>query len=179
MDRLARSLRALVAALLLATAPAIARDAMDHFFHPFLGDFQAELAEAKRAGKKGIMVMYHFEDCPSCQWMKANILSREDVQAHYRKQFILLPLDTLGALTITDFHGKEWTEKAFARSVPIKGTPTFLFYDLGGRPVAKHVGRMKDPADFMLLADYVASDSYRTMDFARYRQQSKHSKKGS
>jgi len=110
--------------------------------------------------------------------MKANILSREDVQAYYRERFVLVPLDTLGALPITDFAGKEWTEKAFARAVPIRGTPTFIFYDLDGKPVAKHVGRMKDPVDFMLLADFVASGKYRNRDFAQYRQ-SKQGKKGS
>lgn len=180
MRPLAQSLRALalLAALLMPSLPAHARDAMDHFFQPFLGDLQAELAEAKRAGKKGVMVMYHFEDCPPCQWMKANILSREDVQAHYRERFILLPLDTLGALPITDFQGREWTEKAFARAVPIKGTPTFIFYGLDGKPLAKHVGRIREPEDFMLLADYVVSDSYRNMGFAQYRL-SKRGRKGS
>jgi len=167
----------LAAALLMIGSATQARDAMDHFFHPFLGDFQAELVEAKRAGKLGVMVMYHFEDCPSCQWMKANILSREDVQAYYRARFVLLPLDTLGALTITDFAGKEWTEKEFAKSVPIRGTPTFIFYSLEGKPVATHVGRISDPADFMLLADFVASGGYRTMEFAQYRR-TKLSKKG-
>ena len=180
MSPFARSLRALAltAALLVAGPAAQARDAMDHFFQPFLGDFQAELAEAKRAGKKGVMVMYHFEECPSCKWMKANILSREDVQAYYRERFVLIPLDTLGALTITDFAGREWTEKEFARSVPIKGTPTFIFYSLDGKPVAKHVGRIEDPVDFMLLADFVASGNHRNMNFAEYRQ-SKQGKKGS
>jgi len=180
MTPLDRALRALLlaATLLVASAAVQARDAMDHFFHPFLGDLRAELDEARRTGKHGVMVMYHFEDCPSCQWMKANILSREDVQAYYRERFVLLPLDTLGALTITDFAGKEWTEKEFARSVPIRGTPTFIFYDLAGQPVARHVGRISDPGDFMLLAEFVATGSYRTMAFAQYRQ-SKQGKKGS
>jgi thioredoxin-related protein len=171
MSPLARPLRllALVAALLAAGSAAQAGDAMDHFFHPFLGDFRDEIEEAKRTGKKGVMVMYHFEACPACQWMKANILSREDVQAYYRERFVLLPLDTLGALTIADFGGRRWTEKEFARSVPIRGTPTFIFYDLGGRPVARQVGRIEDPARFMLLADFVASGSYRAMEFAQYR----------
>jgi len=178
MSLLTRSLRALaLSAALALPAAAQARDPMDHFFHPFLGDFRAELADAKRAGKKGVMVMYHFEECPSCRWMKANILSREDVQAYYRARFVLLPLDTLGALTITDFTGEERTEKEFARSIPIRGTPTFIFYDLEGRPVAKHVGRVRDAAEFMLLADFVASGSYRTMQFTQYLQ-SMHAKKG-
>ncbi len=184
MRTVARTFRVLLlalslgATLLAASATTHARDPMDHFFQPFLGDFQAELAEAKRAGKRGLLVMYHFEDCPACQWMKANILSREDVQAYYRERFVLLPLDTLGALTITDFQGNEWTEKEFARSVPIRGTPTFIFYDLDGKPVVKQVGRIKDPGEFMLLAEFVASGSYRNMEFAQYRQ-SKHGRKGS
>lgn len=180
MNGLAQSLRALalIALFVIAGGPAHARDAMDHFFQPFLGDFRAELADARRAGKQGIMVMYHFEDCPSCQWMKANILSREDVQTYYRERFVLLPLDTLGALTITDFDGREWTEKEYARSIPIKGTPTFMFYGLDGRPVAKHVGRIKDPGEFMLLADFVATGGYRNMNFAQYKH-SKQGKKGS
>ena len=180
MKALVHSIRALaVFAAILATSAAVrASDPMDHFFQPFLGDLRDALAEARSTGRKGVMIMYHFEECPSCQWMKANILSREDVQAHFRERLILVPLDTLGALTITDFHGREWTEKEFAKSVPIRGTPTFIFYDLDGRPAVTQVGRIKDPRDFMLLADFFATGAYRTQAFAQYRQ-SKQDKKGS
>jgi thioredoxin-related protein len=180
MNTLIRSFRAavLLAALVSASVAAQASDAMDHFFQPFLGDLRDALAEAQSSGKRGVMVMYHFEECPSCQWMKANILSREDVQAYFRERLVLVPLDTLGALTITDFHGGEWTEKDFAKSVPIRGTPTFIFYDLEGRPAVTQVGRVKDPRDFMLLADFFATGAYRTQLFAQYRQ-SKQGKKGS
>jgi thioredoxin-related protein len=180
MKALARSFRAIVllAALVSTSAAVQASDAMEHFFQPFLGDLRDALAEAKSSGRQGVMVMYHFEECPSCRWMKANILSREDVQAHFRKRLVLVPIDTLGALTITDFHGREWIEKDFAKSVPIRGTPTFIFYDLDGRPAVVQVGRIKDPHDFMLLADFFATGAYRNQAFAQYRQ-SKQGKKGS
>jgi thioredoxin-related protein len=179
MGRLVRSLHIALCALALAAGAAQARDAMDHFFHPFLGDLQTELAEARATGKKGVLVMYHFEDCPSCQWMKAHILSREDVQTFYRERFQPLAIDTLGALPITDFTGREWTEKAFARSIPIRGTPTFIFYDLDGQPVAHHVGRVADPAEFMLLGEFVASGAHRGQSFAEYKSRNKQTKKGS
>jgi thioredoxin-related protein len=180
MRTFARSIRALalLVALVSTSAAVQAGDPMDHFFQPFLGDLREALAEAKSSGKQGVMVMYHFEECPSCRWMKANILSREDVQAYFRERLVLVPLDTLGALTITDFQGREWTEKEFARSVPSRGTPTFIFYDLAGRPAVTQVGRVKDPQDFMLLADFFASGAYRNQAFAQYRQ-SKQGKKGS
>jgi len=184
MTALARSLHIAVcaAALVLAAAAAHGRDAMDHFFHPFLGDLKSELAEARATGKKGVMVMYHFEDCPFCQWMKAHILSREDVQAFYRERFLLVPIDTLGAVRITDFKGREWTEKEFARSIPIRGTPTFIFYGLDGEPLARHVGRISDPAEFTLLGEFVASGAHRDQSFTEYKSrttQTTQSKKGS
>jgi len=184
MTALARSLHiaVCVAALAFAAAAAHGRDAMDHFFHPFLGDLTAELAEARATGKKGVMIMYHFEDCPSCQWMKARILSRADVQAFYRQRFLVVPIDTLGAVPITDFKGREWTEKEFARSIPIRGTPTFIFYDLDGEPVARQVGRISDPAEFMLLGEFVASGAHRGQSFTEYKSRtarSSQSKKGS
>ncbi|MCC6609293.1 MAG: thioredoxin fold domain-containing protein [Burkholderiales bacterium] len=169
--QLVRSLRVALCALALglAAGAAQARDPIDHFFQPFLGDLKAELAEAQAAGKKGVMIMYHFEGCPACEWMKANILSREDVQAFYRARFQLLAIDTLGALPITDFTGREWTEKAFARSIPIVGTPTFVFYGLDGEPLARHVGKVADPAEFMLLGEFVASGAHRRQSFAEYK----------
>jgi thioredoxin-related protein len=180
MSTLATRLRTAILplALLAAAGAAHARDAMDHFFHPFLGDFQAELADAQASGKKGIMVMFHFEECAACKWMKEHILSREDVQAFYRARFVLLPLDTLGSLPITDFRGKAWVEKEFAKSIPIRGTPTFIFYGLDGEPVVKHVGRLPDPTEFILLGDFVANAAYRTQSFAQYKQ-AKQSRKGS
>jgi thioredoxin-related protein len=184
MNAFARSLHVAVCAVALALAAAAtqARDAMDHFFHPFLGDLKAELAEARATGKKGVMIMYHFEECPSCQWMKAHILSREDVQAFYRERFLLLPIDTLGAVPITDFHGKDWTEKSFAQSIPIRGTPTFIFYGLDGEPVARHVGRISDPSEFMLLGEFVVTGAHRGESFAEYKirtARSSQNKKGS
>jgi thioredoxin-related protein len=180
MKTLARLFRAaaLLAALASASATAPASDPMDHFFEPFLGDLREALADAKSSGRKGVMITYHFEECPACRWMKANILSRDDVQAYFRERLVLVPLDTLGALAITDFEGKEWIEKDFAKSVPIRGTPTFIFYDLEGRPAVTQVGRVKDPRDFMLLADFFASGAYRSQAFAQYRQ-SKQGKRGS
>ena len=36
---------------------------MQHFFTPTLGDLQAELGDAKRAGKQAAFVMYVRDDC--------------------------------------------------------------------------------------------------------------------
>ena len=51
----------LLSLLLLLAPPAIGAEGWEAFFDPFLGDLRAELDEAKRSGRKGVMVMYHFD----------------------------------------------------------------------------------------------------------------------
>ena len=151
------------------------RDPIDYFFHPFLGDLKAEAADAKKASKRAIVVMYEFDDCPYCARMKREVLSRADVQAFYRKRFQVFQIDTRGDQQITGFDGKTMSEKEYARAAGIRSTPTFVFYSLDGTPLVTRTGGIYDPQEFMLLGEYVASGAYRSETFAKYRQ----SKKGS
>jgi thioredoxin-related protein len=166
-------MRLLLALLLFAALPALGAEGWEAFFDPFLGDLRAELDEAKRAGRKGALVMYHFDDCPYCQRMKREVLSRPDVQEGYRGNFVRLAIDTRGAQPISGLDGKVLPENAFAREQKIRGTPTFDFYGADGERLYRHVGGLFDPAEFLLLGRYVASGAYRSLTFAEYKQQSK------
>ncbi|HTO47365.1 MAG TPA: thioredoxin family protein [Burkholderiales bacterium] len=180
-----RPLRRLaLVALLLAPALATAqtygpkRDPMQRFFTPSLGDLHAEAAEARTAGKQAIFVMYVRDDCPYCERMKRNLLSLEAVQDYYREHFAVLAIDLRGAVPIVDFTGTATTEKAFAADQGVKFTPLIIFYDLDGRPVARHRGEIRDVREFMLLGRFVATGAYRSQSFAEYKQSSG-SRKGS
>jgi len=174
-----RSLALLFLCLLFPAAHAASaahhRDPLDYFFHPFLGDLRAEAADAKKAGKHAIVVMYEFDDCPYCARMKREVLSRADVQDYYRKQFQVFQIDTKGDQQITGFDGKDSTEKEFARAAGVRATPTFVFYGFDGKPLVTRTGGIYDPQEFLLLGEYVASGAYRSQTFAQYRQ----SRKGS
>jgi len=163
--------RALAALLLLcALAPALAAEGWDGFFELSFGDLRAEAAAAQKAGKQGLVVMYHFDDCPYCARMKREVLSRPEVQAWYRKHFRAIAVDTRGALEVTGFSGKALTEKEFARAAGVRATPSFQFYAPDGRLLATHAGAIYDPGEFMLLGEYVASGAYRNASFAAYKQ---------
>lgn len=69
-------MRFALAFVLLVALPGQGAEAWEAFFDPFLGDLRAELDEAKRTGRKGAVIMYHFEECPYCQRMKREVLSR-------------------------------------------------------------------------------------------------------
>lgn len=165
----AGGVRTLLLAALLAVATLARAEAWEAFFTPFLGDLRSELADARKAGLKGVVVMYHFEECPYCARMKAEILSRPDVQKAFARDFHAIAVDTRGAVEITGADGRAMPERDFAREQSVRGTPTFDFLSLDGKRIYRHTGAIYDADEFMLLGRYVASGSYRSRTFAEYK----------
>jgi len=162
-------MRRLLSLFLLAFAlGAGAAEPWEKFFDLSLGDLRAEVAEAAKAGKQGLLVMYQFEECPYCARMKREVLSRPDVQRAYRSRFQAIEIDTRGSQEITGFDGKTMPEKDFARASGIRGSPVFVFYSLEGKAMLTHAGAINDPASFILLADYYSTGAYRDTPFIAY-----------
>ena len=162
----------LIAVFLWCVAPAWAetRDPGTHFFQPTFGDFKAELATAKAQGKKGIFLFFEMDDCPFCARMKSTILNQSEVQDAYRAQFLVYSIDVNGDAPMTDFQGKETTEKAFSLVNRVRATPTLLFFDLDGKLVTRFTGPTRNQAEFLLLGRYVSEGAYATQPFAQYKQ---------
>ncbi len=53
----------------------------------------------------------------------------------------------------------------------MRATPTFAFHDLTGTEIVRITGTVRDPGEFKLLAEFVASGAYKTRQFAEYKQQ--------
>lgn len=163
-----------VSPLLSATAhadTATTRPVETHFFQPKFGDFQAELQAAREQGKQGVFLFFELDDCPFCARMKANILNQADVQDAFRAFALSFPIDVAGDLAMTDFAGRETTEKAFALEHRARATPTMIFFDLSGKPVARYTGAFKDKAEFLRFGRYLAEGAYKKQPFAAYKTQ--------
>lgn len=155
--------------LALPAASAETRNAEDHFFSLNTGDLKAEAADARAAGRKALMLFFEQDGCSGCAYMKERVLNRVDVQAFYRPRIVSFSINIFGSVPVTDFSGNTRSEKGYARSVGITGTPTFLFYDLDGNEAVRVVGAVRDPDEFKLLAEFVASGAYRTRKFAEFK----------
>jgi thioredoxin-related protein len=165
------SLRKLFLAVLIWSAciPGMAGAAdADAFFDASLGDFSAELQAARQQGKLGVLLMFEAEGCPYCRRMREQVLNQASVQQFYRRHFNIFAVDFLGSVAITDFAGKELTEKAFARAQRVRGTPTFLFVGLDGREMTRYTGATRDADEFMALGRYVAEGHQARMPFEQY-----------
>ena len=90
------------------------------FFTLNMGDLEAEVADARTAGRQALLVMFEQEGCPGCAHMRRNILSRADVQDYYRKHFVNLSVDIYGSVPLKDTAGRDATEKA-TRKAPRSG----------------------------------------------------------
>jgi thioredoxin-related protein len=163
----------LVFAVLSVSVPAAHAADAASFFNLNMGDLKAEVAEAKRDKKTALMVMFEQEGCPGCAYMKRNILNRKDVQDYYRAHFATLSLDIWSSVPVRDFGDREQTEKAFAQVSKVKGTPTFVFYDLSGRELVRYFGPTQTADEFLLLGEFVATGAYKTRTFAQYKLEKK------
>lgn len=166
-------MRWLLLALALLSAPAWseARDPTSHFFQPKLGDFQGELDAAKDEGKQGVLIMFEMEDCPFCHRMKSTILNQSEVQDYFRKHFLIYTVDIKGDAPMTDFQGKQTTEKAFALEQRARATPVFIFYDLKGNVMTRFTGATQSATEFMLLGRYVVDGIYKGLPFSAFKRQ--------
>lgn len=161
-----------VLCLLGVPAPAAEkRDPYQHFFLSGTDDLRAELADAKRGGKKALFMMFEQDGCSGCLYMKEHVLSRPDVQKFYRARFLSFSINILGAVPVDDFAGRQVTEKAFARETGIRATPTLMFYDLEGHEIVRITGAIRDAGEFILLGEFVASGAYRNRKFAQFVQE--------
>ncbi|MBX3667411.1 MAG: thioredoxin family protein [Rhodocyclaceae bacterium] len=138
------------------------------FFDPNLGDLQGDLQAARSQGKMGMLIMFEMDECPYCRRMKETVFPRPDVQTFFRQHFVIIAVDVLGDVKMRDPAGHELREKDFARSMGATATPTFVFFDLDGRVLVRHVGATRDAKSFLRLGHYVVEGAYKNKSFAEY-----------
>ena len=144
----------------------------EHFFDASFGDFSEELSNAREQGKKGILIFFEMDDCPFCHWMKKNVLNKPDVQAYFKKHFLIFPLDIEGDVEMTNFQGKSTTQKDFAfKENRVRATPVLAFFDLNGKRVMRYTGRTSSVEEFMLLGQFVLEKAYENNKFSRYKRE--------
>ncbi|NWG31514.1 MAG: thioredoxin fold domain-containing protein [Rhodocyclaceae bacterium] len=140
----------------------------DDFFDTSLGDYAAELKTAQAQGKRGILLVLEAEGCPFCKRMREQIMSRPEVREYFHRHFNVFSLDVNGSVAVTTPEGKEMTEKAFARNLKFKGTPTFVFFGFDGREMARFSGATRDAETFLALGRYVAEGHWQRMSFEQF-----------
>lgn len=168
-----RILTILAVLTLLLPLQAVAADTRDpykYFFNETFGDFAEEMKTARAEGKQGVLIFFEMDECPFCHFMKTNVLNRSDVQEYYRQNFFSYAVDIEGDIEITDFAGRQMTQKDFSfKENRVRATPVIAFYDLEGKEIFRHTGRTSGAEEFLLMGRFVAEGAYKQMPFTKFK----------
>lgn len=163
----------------VAAAPAESRDPYKYFFENSFGDFSEELARAKQAGKKGLLIFFELDECPFCHRMKETVLNQENVQQYFKQHFLSFAVDIEGATEVVNFQRKNMLAKDFAvKENRVRATPVFAFFDLEGKAIARFTGATTGVEEFLLLGQYVADGHYKKLSFPKFKRSLQSKKSG-
>ena len=137
------------------------------WFKLSLGNLNDDLAEARAAGKKGLIVYYGQNRCAYCERFFEINLGDAGIQRYLRENFDIVPLDIWGIDEITDTNGKTYTERELSVRYQTNFTPSLVFYDLRGRPVFRLRGYYPR-YQFRAALQYVAEGFHRIEHFRDY-----------
>jgi thioredoxin-related protein len=138
-----------------------------------LGD---DLQGASNSGKR-FAIMWELRGCPYCRETHLVNFARPDIEDYVKGNFEVLQLNIIGSRKVTDFDGKEISEKALAAKYGVRFTPTVQFFpdtaasladkEPGKREVARAPGYLR-PDDFLALFRFVREKGYETKSFRDY-----------
>jgi thioredoxin-related protein len=135
-------MKTVVLALALACA-ALAAHAQENevpawFADSFL-EFPQDVKEAARDGKR--LMLYFWQDgCIYCKEMTRSTLADKAIIEQTRRHFVAVALDLFGAREVQWVDGRRMSEKALARELKIRATPTLFFLDEKGAVVLRLTG---------------------------------------
>ena len=115
-----------------------------------LGD---DLQGATGAGKR-FAIMWELRGCPYCRETHLVNFARPDIEDYVKTNFEVLQLNIIGSRKVTDFDGKEITEKALAAKYAVRFTFDYGCYDIAER------AKIRDSSHLYLGAWYTVGKSY-------------------
>lgn len=150
------------------------RDPYVYFFDETWGNFAEELIQARKSGKRGILLFFEMDECPFCHRMKEMVLNQPEVQAYYKKNFLIYSIDIESDVDMVDFSGNKMSQKVFSfNRNRVRATPVFAFYDLDGKQIMRYTGATSSLEEFMWLGEYVATGIYKKERFIKFKRRKK------
>jgi thioredoxin-related protein len=130
-------------------------------------DLPQDLADARAAGKRGLILYFGQARCAYCKMLLQHALALPDVQAYARAHFDVVPIDIWGLQEVTDIDGRVVTERDFAVREGLNFTPSLVFYDAQGR-MALRLRGYYPPYKLRAALEFVADGHHLREGFPAY-----------
>lgn len=113
-----------------------------------------------------LFVFVEADWCGICKRMKRDVFPDPAVMEALSERFVPVRVD-LDSKKEVVFNGEQYTERSYAETVGVKGTPTLMFVDVEGELIGGISGYVERD-DLLLLFRYISSGAYRDMPFKDY-----------
>ena len=130
-------------------------------------DLPEDLAEARDAGKAGLIVYFGQKRCAYCKRLMDVNFGLEDVVTYTREHFDVVPIDIWSPEEVTTPDGRTLSQREYAVSLQTNFTPSLVFYDTDGNMALKLRGYYP-PYQFRAALEYVAGAHHTREPFAVY-----------
>lgn len=131
-------------------------------------DLQEDFANAKTAGKKGLIVYFGQKDCGYCKALLEINWGKEQALVDYtRKHFDVVAIDIWGSRELTTIDGRKMTERQFAELEETDFTPTLVFYTDDGKESLRLRG-FHPPYQMQAAMEYLVEGFYKKETLADY-----------
>lgn len=130
-------------------------------------DLQEDLSDARKAGKRGVIVFFSQKSCSHCQAFIDTTLNDPAVQLRVKKNYDVVGLDIFNDLELTDIDGSVTPIKDYAESQRARLTPTLLFYGVENVRLLKIIG-FYPPEKFNRVLDFIDGSHYQRMSLSQY-----------
>ena len=131
------------------------------------GRLTDDLADAKAAGKKGIIVYFGQKRCAYCERFININLGSPDISNYIQRYYDVVPVDIWGIETIVDTDGNAYSERELSIHYNTNFTPSLIFYNDKGKPVFRLRGYYP-PYRFRAALKYVTEGFYKVENFREY-----------
>ena len=135
-------------------------------------DLQEDLREAKKTGKRGVIVFFSQKNCNHCQAFLDVTLNDPATQKRVRKDYDVVGLDIFNDLELTGIDGSVKSIKDFAETEKARLTPTLVFYGDDNSRLVKIIG-FYPPEKFNRVLDYIEGNHYKQQSLSKYLQSTK------
>jgi len=129
-------------------------------------NLQEDVAEAKGAGKR-LMLVFYQDSCPYCNLLVERNFSQRDIEATTRRHFDSVGINLWGDREVVGLDGRLMTEKDLAAALKVQFTPTILFFDERGDTILRLNGYLPPPR-FKAALEYVAKRKERVISYRDY-----------
>jgi thioredoxin-related protein len=129
-------------------------------------DIREDVAEAK-AAKKRVMLYFYQDGCPYCAKLLNDNFGQRRIALKTQKYFDVIAINMWGDREVTDFNGKETTEKKFAQQMRVMFTPTLLVLNEQGKVILRINGYWF-PAKFSAMLDWAGKHKESEISFRGY-----------